>query len=417
MFSDLMSHQVSALLAGLLAINIVQFGLSCWRSRSHLEELERARQPKPAPAPTTTVSAEELSLIRDILELRTLTDLEFSTPLELLQGFLAKLALLTGFERASLYRLGELPASPLERIAMAGQPVSPSESTVWDQRELELVQRQLRCTSELLRLGADRGLDSRQSDPLRSLLVVPVPTSILGQGLLVLSSRKDVPRRGTDEELARWAAQFLPATFARARARVELEDRARRDALTQLANRHTFDQELQKFAAGGTLCALDCSLVLLDIDHFKAINDTYGHLAGDLVLREVAQVISQTLGRARVADRPLVARYGGEEFALLLPETSLAGAQRIAESVRMAVQRHRSTIGDTTIQVTASLGVSASAAHACEPVALIHAADQALYAAKRQGRNRVVSAEVLIRPPLERPAGSVERTTTAPLSA
>jgi diguanylate cyclase (GGDEF)-like protein len=133
-------------------------------------------------------------------------------------------------------------------------------------------------------------------------------------------------------------------------------------------------------------------LIMLDLDNFKQINDTYGHVQGDMVLREVARVLRQS---ARDVDEP--ARYGGEEMAVALPQTDLDGAYRFAERVRRRIEALELPLlnGDgASIRVTASVG-AASLATADPPdkEGLVAAADAALYEAKRSGKNRTVKAQ------------------------
>jgi diguanylate cyclase (GGDEF)-like protein len=122
---------------------------------------------------------------------------------------------------------------------------------------------------------------------------------------------------------------------------------------------------------------------MFDIDHFKSINDNYGHLAGDYVLKELATVVK---GRLRPDD--VVGRYGGEEFCALLPETSVVGAASIAEDLRRRVQERRFVFEGETIPVTVSLGC-AELVGEMDVLSLLKAADERLYEAKRGGRNRV----------------------------
>jgi diguanylate cyclase (GGDEF)-like protein len=132
-------------------------------------------------------------------------------------------------------------------------------------------------------------------------------------------------------------------------------------------------------------------LVMLDIDDFKRVNDTYGHQQGDVVLRSVAEILQDC---SREVDEP--ARYGGEELAVALQQTDLAGAEAIAERVRTAVaalELARLDGGAGMLRVTVSCGVAASAEG--DPVALVAAADAALYAAKRSGKNRTMRADSL----------------------
>ena len=130
------------------------------------------------------------------------------------------------------------------------------------------------------------------------------------------------------------------------------------------------------------------SIIMMDIDHFKKVNDNYGHLLGDTVLQAVAEQIKVTL---RETDLP--GRYGGEEFIALLPETAIDEAQLVAERVREAVQGHDICADDYHIRVTSSFGVSCAACNEgkFKPVeVVIDDADKALYKAKSAGRNRVV---------------------------
>lgn len=171
------------------------------------------------------------------------------------------------------------------------------------------------------------------------------------------------------------------------RANTDLERLARTDPLTDLSNRRRFMEALEREADRCQRYLRPVSVVLLDLDNFKSVNDTHGHAAGDEVLREVAGVLHSVC-----RDVDLAARLGGEELALLLPETEANGARVVAERVReqIAAQPHRSPAG-RTFHVTASLGV-ATASSSCDGEALLQAADEALYQAKAEGRDRVVVA-------------------------
>ncbi|MEM9154111.1 MAG: diguanylate cyclase [Cyanobacteria bacterium P01_F01_bin.33] len=172
----------------------------------------------------------------------------------------------------------------------------------------------------------------------------------------------------------------------------ELQTLANSDGLTGIANRRRFDEVLAQEWRRHSRQSADLALILLDIDFFKAFNDTYGHLAGDGCLRQLAQVLVQTIERP--AD--LIARYGGEEFALLLPETQLAGALHVAERIRaqlvdLNLSHESSGVSD---RVTASLGVSATVPTAyIAAETLVMVADRALYDAKMQGRDRFIGVE------------------------
>lgn len=164
--------------------------------------------------------------------------------------------------------------------------------------------------------------------------------------------------------------------------------RATTDELTGLYNRRAFFESVQKELARVRRSGVGFSLLLMDIDFFKQVNDTYGHAAGDAVLRVLADTLRSTL---RVVD--VAARMGGEEFAILLPETQENEAHRVAERLRQAIAAAEAHVGVHTIRVTISIGVAALSANTPDPDTLLHAADEALYAAKARGRDQVVLAD------------------------
>jgi diguanylate cyclase (GGDEF)-like protein len=178
-------------------------------------------------------------------------------------------------------------------------------------------------------------------------------------------------------------------------ARCQLEERALElqqlsstDALTQLSNRRCFDARLQSEWAQALRAGRALSVMMIDIDHFKRVNDTYGHATGDRCLIAVAGALQSGLKRPR----DLLARYGGEEFAVLLPGTALEGAMVVAEHLRQCVAGIAFRDGETSIPLSCSIGVCGTrpTSHQFADTAL-KGADQALYQAKRSGRNRVVA--------------------------
>ncbi len=157
------------------------------------------------------------------------------------------------------------------------------------------------------------------------------------------------------------------------------------DGLTQISNKRFFMESLEREIARAHRYQRALSLVMFDLDHFKKINDTYGHLAGDYVLKQLASAVKQKIRR-----EDLFARYGGEEFAIILPEITLGAALTFSEKIRQLVEEQEFRFEKTAIDVTISMGVAAVDDEVKEVDVLIKRSDEQLYAAKGAGRNRVV---------------------------
>ncbi|MGN6189561.1 MAG: diguanylate cyclase [Conexibacter sp.] len=205
---------------------------------------------------------------------------------------------------------------------------------------------------------------------------------------IVSVARRGRPFGDAERELVASLARQAGLSLENVELHEQVQRQAVTDKLTGLSNRARFEQVIAAEAAAARRFAQPLALLLLDIDNFKRVNDTYGHQQGDLVLREVAAALREC---AREIDEP--ARYGGEELALALQQTDLAGGEAIGERVRAAVEALElpRLDGRGALRVTVSCGVAASSEG--DPVALVAAADAALYAAKRGGKNRVVRAE------------------------
>lgn len=161
---------------------------------------------------------------------------------------------------------------------------------------------------------------------------------------------------------------------------------AQLDPLTGISNRSALDDTLQRELSHAQRQGSSCALMIIDIDHFKAINDKYGHIIGDCALKEIAQ-------RAEKCKREgdLLFRYGGEEFVILLRDTDLEGAQLLAERIRGCIASGPCNCAGIELDITVSIGVSSLRRHD-SPVSLFARADQALYSAKKRGRNQVCVA-------------------------
>ena len=205
-------------------------------------------------------------------------------------------------------------------------------------------------------------------------------------GALLLARRGHEAWSDGDRRLLTWAANLVASAFQRTYALEAAERGAKIDVLTRLPNRRYFDEALA-IESPRRRANDSMGILMVDIDHFKILNDRFGHATGDRVLRAVARAIA---GAVRDEDTP--ARYGGEEFAVLLRRTDREGAVEVGERIRRAVVKlHPASLGITE-PVTVSVGVAVAGTDGVPLTRLVERADQALYKAKRQGRDRVVAA-------------------------
>jgi diguanylate cyclase (GGDEF)-like protein/PAS domain S-box-containing protein len=245
-----------------------------------------------------------------------------------------------------------------------------------------------------------RGRPHEVDDPRTSLLcthfVRPpsrgyrcLPLMVQGEtlGVLYLDAASQPDHRSGQHQLALAAGEAIKLSLANLRLRKKLHEQATRDPLTGLFNRRYFEETLPRelhrtLRRNAPLC-----IAMLDLDHFKQFNDTFGHEAGDLVLREASRLLRDGL---RKSDIPC--RYGGEEFVLVLPDSSLEDTINRLEQTRRQLEgmdiRHN---GQLLATMTFSAGVAASPIHGSSPEDLLRGADAALYAAKHAGRNRIVA--------------------------
>jgi two-component system cell cycle response regulator len=180
--------------------------------------------------------------------------------------------------------------------------------------------------------------------------------------------------------------KFLTGTDVESQYHEEIYRMTIVDGLTQVFNKRYLYEALDREMTRARRHDRALSFLMFDIDHFKRINDVHGHLAGDFVLKELARVVQGRIRRDEV-----FARYGGEEFAIVLPETDLGGATRLADSIREKIQEHKFVFQNDKIAVTISVGVSALVEADKTSTDLIKRADERLFDAKRGGRNRVCS--------------------------
>lgn len=231
--------------------------------------------------------------------------------------------------------------------------------------------------------GTLLALGEGSSERTFSVSTVPVRDE-LGRQRGVVASFEDVtPLRQKQTELSTALATLRKSTEEIRIQNKELEWLATRDTLTGCVNRRSFFGTYESVWQKAQQNHLPLSIVMIDIDHFKSINDNYGHSAGDEVLRDVAASIMET-----VDETDVVCRYGGEEFTVLMPETSMDDAELRAEKCRLAIKALTFSVAD--LKVTGSLGISALCQQAASNQDLLDQADQCLYVAKRNGRNQVI---------------------------
>lgn len=331
----------------------------------------------------------ERAMNREMLELRQFADLKFSSPAVMLQEFLARMGALFDFERVSLY-LTEGSDRPRSAVARVGKPLDRTTVADWMAAEEPVLSR-LRGRRGVVTFTADelRGDAAVSAVPFSTAAAVPLLRGTDEVGALVLTTTATKTLSAADRRRIEGGADLLLDLLARTIDRLTIEEQARLDGLTRLANRRVFDTEFERLVESTARNQGECSLLLLDLDRFKALNDRYGHPAGDAALRAVSHVLQRVLARTRESDHPLAARYGGEELAVLLPATGPAGARRIADAIREAVERTPIRDQGQEIRVTLSGGVASFPTHGRTPRCLLTAADAALYSAKRGGRNRI----------------------------
>jgi diguanylate cyclase (GGDEF)-like protein len=216
-------------------------------------------------------------------------------------------------------------------------------------------------------------------------LAAPLVTEASVLGLLTLVAPED---GAFDDQAARAVGALAgqgAVAIENARLHRLIQKQARTDGLTSLANHREFQEQLAHEVERAQRFGVPVGLVLLDLDDFKMINDRYGHLAGDNVLKAVSGAL-----RGAIRDIDQASRYGGEEFAVILPHTTVEGGARLAERLRQAIAERVANAPDgRQIRITASFGVAGLPAHAATQVELIATADAALYRAKQSGKNRV----------------------------
>ncbi|HEV7502072.1 MAG TPA: sensor domain-containing diguanylate cyclase, partial [Vicinamibacteria bacterium] len=305
-------------------------------------------------------------------------------PESLLQAVAPELMAASGADRVVLY-LKPQRGTVLTAVAWAG--TTPEEEERIAGRTLEpasSVVTALLKGAHLLFQEPDRPAPAHIHPfaQAASLLIVPLAVRDQLLGAVSLASLRHYGHfDGPAIEFLGDVAQQVALGVENTRLFLALSQMASTDELTQLANRRRFTEALRRELGRARRTGLPLSLVLVDVDHLKKVNDTFGHPVGDTAIRHVAAALKE--GRR---ETDVVARFGGEEFALLLPGTDHVGAVKAAERVRV---RLSTSLLETVGQVTASMGVSTWPEDGATEERLVWVADQRLYEAKEGGRNRV----------------------------
>ncbi len=248
---------------------------------------------------------------------------------------------------------------------------------------------------QLSRLARDEGI--------RGFICLPLTSRAGPLGVIYFYLADRDAFKPAEMDLLNTFAQLAASAIENARLYARLENEARTDTLTGLNNRRVFDRRLEEEHRRAKRYGKSYSLLMLDIDHFKRVNDSYGHLAGDTVLAALGRILAM-----QVREVDTVARVGGEEFAVIFPEIGSGIARDIGERMRKAIAGTPFTLPDgRQIGVTVSIGIACFPNCAADAQTVVSTADQALYVAKQSGRNRVMLYQDTLKARLEKDPGLI----------
>ncbi|TVU54164.1 MAG: diguanylate cyclase [Arthrospira sp. PLM2.Bin9] len=228
----------------------------------------------------------------------------------------------------------------------------------------------------------------QQTTELAVTLCIPMMAQGETLGLFYLATKTATALPEPKQQLARTVSEQFSLAIANLNLRETLQNQSIRDPLTGLFNRRYLEEAFNQQILRAQRHQHPIGLIMLDIDHFKQFNDTYGHDAGDYVLQVVAEVLKTSVRGSDIA-----CRYGGEEMTLIMPESSLEATSSRAEALRTAISQLRLNYNGQKLNIlTASMGIACFPQHGTTPTAVIKAADEALYRAKANGRNCAIVA-------------------------
>ncbi len=323
-----------------------------------------------------TRASSQSSLLRQMS--RVLRDVSASLDPERTYAAVVQGALrISGFEKGTLWMVDDVARTVSAVCDSSGKPPGSAPVPFADSFAAKAV------TSGHSAIGHPYGT----AGPL--CMAVPLVSGVAILAVLELAREGIV---ATVDDSAREAVEMLASHAAAALSAIQLHEevelRGELDGLTRLFNRRRMDADLQAEVTRSLRYGHALTLVMTDVDHFKQVNDTFGHQAGDQVLKGLADAL-----RTHSRETDSIYRYGGEEFAVLLRDTDLSSAVEVADRIRLAVTEHLAQLKVIPDPLTISLGVASVSGRIRTVEALIHAADGALYTAKSSGRNRTVAAD------------------------
>jgi diguanylate cyclase (GGDEF)-like protein len=347
----------------------------------------------------------ELQWRDDMLFLRSIADRNFESPLRMIGEFIEQTALRIQADRVTLFLSSRNQPphsqfSQLRALVRGGENFPAELIESWHASEERLAAAATAFSGPTHYSSGDLQKSGLKS-PFGAAMLVSIAADTQRDrtiGLLVFTRRLEQDFSPPQQQLAAWSGSLLAELIPRVVNHAEVSRQAWIDSLTQLANRGSFDRQIAIEMETARASQAPLSLLLLDLDRFKSINDRYGHRCGDAVLRATAALVCDSLQNMRVGDSlvgrdPFVARYGGEELAVLLPRLPIEAARRIGETICADLARTPIEFEGEKIQVTTSVGLAAFPDHAESIDDLIATADTALYQAKSNGRNRLEVAE------------------------
>lgn len=383
------SHSSLLILSQLPCSDSAQSDFEWFAKLATRVQCDRPFPTMPAVVPKNPTEPED-QLAREILEIRSMLDAEFHSPEQMAQAYLGKLAEFTGAQRATLY-LSNSRSEPMTVVASGEFGLDRGTSQTWEAGEVAILQKSGCCSNPCLIITPELVVDIDVSIPFRSGVILSSQIAEEKFGRLFLTYAEPSTPHQSEILLVEWATPHLIQQLQKEQERAEVIRQARHDSLTRLANRRTFDEILERSVRLSQSSNEYCSLIMLDVDHFKSINDRFGHPAGDFVLVSIAAEIKRLSESLRLPDHALAARFGGEEFALVLPHVSAEGAHKIAERLRRIIEGLSLNLAEGPAQITVSLGVATTSGDLSDSIQLLEQADSALYRAKNSGRNRVCS--------------------------